>query len=150
MEGVSTISFVIEPLSEKDRRLSLLPVLNGVRLTKLVEDFDLQKGHQPAGGFAGLVHRSFDFGLWDRYFMGEVRSRIIERVGYYLLGCICGEVNCWPFTARIVKSGELIVWEGFRQPNRPDRDYSSFGPFRFEMDQYRQTLVKLVSINSRK
>lgn len=150
MQEVSTISFAIEPLSEKDHRLSLLPIVNGTRLTELVEAFDLENGHQPAGGFAGLVGRSFNFGRWHRYFMGETRNRQIERVGYYILGCICGEVKCWPLTMQIVKCGKSITWQNFRQPNRLERDYSSFGPFAFDVDQYGQALFASFATDSRK
>lgn len=143
MQRISTLSFVIEPPIERARYLSAVPVVNGVRLTTLVESYDLKVGNLPAGGFAGLVRRSFNFGAWDRYFMGESPSRETQRTGFYLLGCICGEVSCWSLTARIVRNGELVIWDCFRQPNKPERDYSSFGPFTFEIGQYRQTVVEL-------
>jgi hypothetical protein len=145
MQEISTLSFVIEPPEERARYLSVVPVVSGVRLTKLVESHDLGIGNLPPDGFAGLVRRSFNFGTWDRYFMAEAPSREIRRNGHYLLGCVCGEVRCWSLVARIARTGELIVWDCFRQPNRPDRDYSSFGPFRFEIDQYRQAVVELAS-----
>jgi len=145
MLEISTLSFVIEPPEERAQYLSVTPVVNGVRLTKLVESYDLRIGNLPAGGFAGLVRRSLNFGAWDHYFTAEAPSRKIQRASVYLLGCICGEVSCWPLVARIVRDGELIIWDRFRQPNRPERDYSSFGPFRFEVDQYRQTVADLAS-----
>ena len=145
MQEISTLSFVIEPPVERAQYLSVIPVVNGVRLTKLVESYDLKIGNLPAGGFAGLVRRSLNFGAWDQYFMAETPSRQIQRTGVWLLGCICGEVSCWSLVARIVRNEELIIWDCFRQPNKPERDYSSFGPFRFGIDQYRQTVVELAS-----
>lgn len=145
MQEISTLSFVIEPPVERAQYLSVVPVVNGVRLTKLVESYDLAIGNLPAGEFAGLVSSSFNFGAWDRYFMAEATSRKIQRTGFRLLGCFCGEVSCRSLAARIVRNGELIVWDCFREPNRPDRDYSSFGPFRFGIDQYRRTVVELAS-----
>jgi hypothetical protein len=145
MQGISTLSFVIEPPVERARYLSVVPVVSGVRLTKLVESYDCKIGNLPAGSFAGLVRRSFNFGAWDRYFMAEAPNRVTQRTGHYLLGCFCGEVSCWSLAARIVRNGELMIWDCFREPNKPERDYSSFGPFRFEIDQYRQAVVELAS-----
>ena len=34
-------------------------------------------------------------------------------------------------------------WEGFRQPHRPNRDYSAFGPFDFEHQQYEHEIERL-------
>ncbi len=150
MRGISTLSFVIEPPVEGARYLSVIPVVDGDRLTKLVESHDFKVGNLPAGGFAGLVRRSFNFGAWDHYFMAEAPGRETQRTGFYLLGCICGELSCWSLTARIVRSGTLIIWDGFRQPNKPERDYSSFGPFRFEIDQYRRAAVELASLDPSK
>jgi hypothetical protein len=145
MQELSTLSFVIEPPVERAQYLSVIPVVNGVRLTKLVESYDLKIGNQSSSEFAGLVRRSLNFGAWDRYFVAEAPSRQIQRTGVYLLGCFCGEVSCRSLVARIVRNGELVIWDCFKQPNNPERDYSSFGPFRFEIDQYRQTVVELAS-----
>ena len=145
MQEIARLSFVIEPTLGTAGPLSLVPLISGIRLTKLVEEHDLKVGNQPAGGFGGLVRKSFNFGPWDRYFMAEAGSRKIERDGHYLLGCTCGELSCWPLVARIARDGELMVWDCFRQPNRPELDYSSFGPFRFEINQYRLAVSELPS-----
>jgi hypothetical protein len=65
--------------------------------------------------------------------------------GRYLLGCQCGEVGCWPLAARIVKTGNTMVWDMFRQEHRPDRDYSSFGPFTFDAEQYKTVINEIAS-----
>jgi hypothetical protein len=145
MQKVSTLSFVLESASETAGPLSIVPVVGGVQMTRLVEEHDLKIGNRPAGGFGGLVRKQFNFGPWDRYFMAEAPSREIERVGHFLLGCTCGELTCWPLVARILRHGELMVWDHFKQPNRPELDYSSFGPFRFEVNQYRQAVAELPS-----
>ena len=64
---------------------------------------------------------------------------------HWLLGCDCGEAGCWPLEDRIVRSDRQITWEQFKQPFRPERDYSSFGPFRFDIEQYRGSLAELGS-----
>jgi hypothetical protein len=61
----------------------------------------------------------------------------------YLLACQCGEVGCWPLTARISTSSELVIWDSFQQSHRRERDYSSFGPFIFEAYQYRKAVALL-------
>jgi hypothetical protein len=142
---IASVSFAIQPLSESDGPSSIVPVLNGVYLTQLIEDFERAHGFEPAGGYAGLVPTFFNYGPLDLYFMGEADREYLDKAGYYLLGCSCGEVGCWPLTAKISQAQRKIVWDSFRQPHRPDRDYSPFGPFEFDLDQYRREVVALVS-----
>jgi hypothetical protein len=143
MSDLSTLSFVIEPLEEGDPALSIVPTVNGIRLTQLIEDFERSHNYEPTGGYAGLVPDHFKFGPLERYFMAESPKDPIEKFGHYLLGCSCGEVGCWPLTARIVVDVNQVIWEGFSQPFRPDRDYSSFGPFVFSLEQYCRTVLEL-------
>jgi hypothetical protein len=37
-----------------------------------------------------------------------------------------------------------VTWDAFEQPHRKARDYSGFGPFRFERHQYDEGLAILV------
>src|SRR4051812_46116737 len=53
-----------------------------------------------------------------------------------VLGCECGEWGCWPLMARIAMTAELVIWDSFEQPHRKTRDYTAFGPFRFDRNQY--------------
>ena len=145
MSGFSTLTFVIEPLDERCPALSIVPVVNDIRLTQLIEDFERGHNYQPTGGYAGLVPGHFNFGPLEKYFLAETPSVPIEKIGHYLLGCSCGEVGCWPLTARIVVDAQQVIWEGFSQPFRPNRDYSSFGPFVFSLEQYRRTVHGLLS-----
>ena len=39
--------------------------------------------------------------------------------------------------------GDQVSWHSFRQPHRPDRDYSGFGPFRFDAAAYRAALSEM-------
>jgi len=50
--------------------LAIVPVLNGLRLTELIEDVEQHHFYEPSGGYAGLVPSHFDFGPLDDYFMG--------------------------------------------------------------------------------
>jgi hypothetical protein len=145
MELTSVLSFAIQPLDEQDETLSIVPVLNGIPLTRMIVDFERSHGFEPAGDYGGLVPTWFNYGPLDVYFLGEANRENFERAGYYLLGCSCGEVGCWPLTARISKTPSQVIWEHFSQPFRQERDYSSFGPFGFDLDQYTRAVAELAS-----
>lgn len=118
--------------------------MNGVRLTALVEEFERERHYEPVGGYAGIVPTQFNFGPLDQYFLAtNANPPFADK--HWLLGCECGEAGCWPLESRIVTNEREIVWEGFKQPFRPERDYSSFGPFRFDRDQYRKSVIELAS-----
>lgn len=139
------LSFAIQPLCKGDETPSIVPVVNGIHLTRLVEDFERAADFEPIGGYAGLVPTAFNFGPLDVYFLGQTHEQLFELGGYFLLGCSCGEVGCWPLNARITQLDDQIIWDQFRQPHRRERDYSSFGPFRFERDRYQQSVIELAS-----
>lgn len=139
-----TVSFVIEPLSHDQPVPSIVPAVNGIRLTDLVAEFEGAHQYEPSGGYAGLVPAYFKFGPLDEYFLGRGESPVFGQ-SYYLLGCECGEVGCWPLQAKILTAEREVKWQDFRQPFRSERDYSSFGPFRFDIEQYRQAVNELAS-----
>jgi hypothetical protein len=144
MQEICTLSFAIEPLSDDDPVPSIVPIVNGIRLTALVEEFERQHLYEPVGGYAGMVPTHFNFGPIDQYFLAtSMAPPFVDK--RWLLGCECGEVGCWPLEAHIVANQREFIWEGFKQPFRPERDYSSFGPFRFEHDQYRRSVIELAS-----
>lgn len=145
MQGTCAVSFVIESLSGDEPVPSILPVVNGVRLTDLVAEFERASQYEPAGGYAGLVPRFFRLGRLDEYFMGVSTDPAFLDRGYWLLGWECGEAGCWPLEARMIRSDRQISWEHCRQPFRHERDYSSFGPFRFDFEQYRGSVCDLAS-----
>jgi len=147
MQGLCTISFAVEPLSHDESVRSIVPVVNGVHLTTLAAEFErTQHYDDPSGGYAGLVPEYFKFGPLDRYFMGARVDSFFTGRRYYLLGCECGEVGCWPLEACILLSEQQVSWEDFAQPFRPGRDYSTFGPFRFDLEQYRKAVFQLASM----
>jgi hypothetical protein len=143
MQGTSILSFAIEPLSDDDSVRSIVPIVNGVRLTTLIKEFESEHQFEPVGGYAGIVPTHFNFGALDQYSMALNSTLPDHRC--YLLGCECGEVGCWPLEARIVVSDQKTAWESFRQPFRPERDYSCFGPFKFDLEQYRRSVAELAS-----
>ena len=52
-----------------------------------------------------------------------------------VLGCVCGEVGCWPFRVRIAKRANEVTWGDFQQPNR-SWSYESLGSFSFDRVRY--------------
>jgi len=84
-------------------------------------------------------------GRFDQYLLGQYPSGgNFQTMGAaYLLGCQCGEVGCWPLEARISFNERSVVWDNFRQPYRPARDYSQFGPFVFEIEQHARAAKQL-------
>lgn len=139
------LSFAVEPLgNERTEVLTLTPVLSGTPLTELVSRFEREHGFDPTGAYGGLTRSWFEYGPLDRYFMAESAGSHWEDLGgFYLLGCQCGEVGCWPLVGRIMKIGNTVVWDTFRQPHRPDRDYSGFGPFTFDAEQYKTVVNEI-------
>lgn len=126
------------------------PRVDGVMLTTLVEQFERDHGMtDPAGGYGGLIPTFFRFGRLDRYFLGESETPLIERPpGHILvLGCECGEVECWPLACMVDLRDSEIVWHSFAQPHRPARDYSVLGPFVFKRAQYLEALRGLPKVD---
>ena len=139
----STLSFSIQPFEEV---LGITPVVNGVPLTEMVLKFEIDERFEPTGGYGGLIPQWFKYGPLDHYFLGKFEGNV-DSVGsgrIYLLGCgECGDVGCWPLTARITADLESVIWDCFHQPHRPQRDYSKFGPFVFEAHQYREAVAAI-------
>ncbi len=131
--STNVLSFVVEPLNPPEQMvLATVPVIDGRPLTDLVEELEIQRGFDPAGGYGGLVFDFFDFGPVDKYFR--------KTDDIFVLGCHCGEVGCWPLRCRVKADDNRITWDNFSQPHRPDRDYSNLGPFIFDPAQYLQVL----------
>jgi hypothetical protein len=84
------------------------------------------------------------------YFLGEIDDGYWKQTGgVYVLGCECGEVGCWPLQCCIRSEGDVVIWDSFQQPHRAARDYSAFGPFVFDGQQYRAAVRDLVDNVSR-
>lgn len=134
--STSVLSFIVEPLNPPDEMaLAAEPVIDGRRLSDLVKDFEISRGFQPAGGYGGLVFEFFNSGPLKEYFCSKEAIAV--------LGCDCGEVGCWPLECEIRVEVGAITWDKFSQPHRPDRDYSTFGPFTFDFDQYSDAISAL-------
>jgi hypothetical protein len=120
--------------------VALVPEVDGVSLIDLVGRFETDRRYSPAGGYGGIVPANFRVGDIRDYFRGIEANQWPEPGVVCLLGCECGELGCWPLTARVTISDSTVIWAEFRQPHRPGRDYSGFGPFDFDRAQYEAEL----------
>ncbi|SDO31293.1 hypothetical protein [Geodermatophilus sp. DSM 45219] len=139
---MDTIVFHVHPDEELPGARRVVPVVDGVPLTASVTDFEVEHGcDDPAGGYDGIAvdaaraaehARDLTTTSWWR------RSRRVD-----LLGCECGGTACWPLEARVHVGEHAVTWDRFRQPHRPSRDYSGFGPFAFDAASYREAVRAL-------
>ena len=54
--------------------MTVIPVVDGVRLSDLTADFERSSGYFPVGECAGLVLQNFEFGPAAKYLIGDVES----------------------------------------------------------------------------
>jgi len=138
----SVVNFELGPFEASATMLT--PTLNGVSLCDLVSEFEAAEGFDVVGGYDGLVLDNFNFGDLAKYLLGRAGPK--QRRGVVaLLGCDCGEFYCWPLEARVTVDQGRAVWDQFKQPHRPERDYTRFGPFEFDEQQYRAALADVLS-----
>ncbi|MFD5095154.1 hypothetical protein ACFWMR_31440 [Amycolatopsis thailandensis] len=132
------VQFSYRPRDERGV-LEVVPRVDGTPLTDLIDKFETDAGMRPSGdAYGGLVPQFFRFGPMEDHFHGRPGDAKTP-----LLGCECGEWGCWPLLARITTTDDLVIWDAFEQPHRPARDYTGFGPFRFDRHRYDDALGKL-------
>ncbi|WP_234392319.1 hypothetical protein [Streptomyces sp. WM6378] len=101
----------------------------------MIDQFETDAGMQPAGdAYGGLIPQFFRFGPMEGHFHGRSTGAMGPKTP--VLGCGCGEWGCWPLMASIIVTPGHVTWDSFEQPHRKTRDYSGFGPFRFDRHQY--------------
>lgn len=135
-------------ISTADGEPIVEPCIDARPLSLLVTAYEHDRGYtDPAGGYAGIVPCDVLSGLIDEYFLGNpAADRWNEFSGgaVHLLQCrSCHFVGCWDILAHIAVADATVRWSGFRQHNRPNRDYIGFGPFVFDLAQYREAVAQL-------
>jgi hypothetical protein len=139
--GLRVVAFNVRWLADWHVH-DIVPTIDGRSLLDLIDHFELDAGMRPAGGaYGGLIPAFSRYGPLDEHFLGNENPGLGPKTA--VLACECGEVGCWPFMTRITPTGNLVVWNGFEQPHRPTRDYTTFGPFLFDHDQYDSALAAL-------
>ena len=137
----SVLSFSVV---EVDGAKALVPFIDGQSLVDLVAAFETQRGYAPAGGYAGIIPAHFNFGDLRRYYEAREARQWPKPDHAWLLGCDCGEVGCWPLTARIEVAADAVAWSDFGQDHRPGWNYEGFGPFVFDRHQYASAVSRAV------
>jgi hypothetical protein len=121
---------------------TLMPYLNGVPLRDLVRKVELPHARREgrpdlAGSYAGLLDE--DVRWPGRHYLGVPVLSWFGDADTVLLGCVCGEWGCWPFTAFVTVDEETVTWSGYRTGHR-DWDYGDLREFVFDRRQYEEAL----------
>jgi hypothetical protein len=108
--------------------MTVMPVIDGVSLLHRVREFEFAQDFDVPGPYGPLTPERLSCVSWERYWVGAFDpGSYFESVGAnYVLACDCGEVGCWPLECRIAANDDTVRWDRFRQPHRPERDYSGF------------------------
>lgn len=140
------VGFRVSPRAHLAGVLEVVPTVDGVSLTDLVHRFERDAAIETReSSYGGLIPSYFRFGPMDQHYLAGETAFRTDRGKVPLLGCDCGEWGCWPLKARIEATPTDVRWDEFEQPHRPQRDYSTFGPFVFSREQYDRALAGLVA-----
>jgi hypothetical protein len=148
---VDEVRFEFAPAGEEfpDGLRQIKIEVNGVELPELVRAAELPSARadaeeEMAGNYIGLVAGFMRVDLAGQFLGGQGTPMFEDSTGKTaLLGCGCGEVGCSPLMARITVTDEVVTWEDFEQPTRPEWEYEGFGPFSFDRAQYERALMEI-------
>jgi hypothetical protein len=141
LDGVTAVIQVLGfDLTSAPVAVSVVPTIDGIRLTEIVHDFELSKGYLPAGAYGGLIPWFFNFGPLDQHYEG--RGFCAPQA--VVLGCECGEWGCWPLLASVTADAGSVTWSEFSQSHRPGWDYEAMGTFRFDRLQFDSAVQDLI------
>jgi hypothetical protein len=141
----NVLRFQVEPVGGAQ---ALTPYIGGASLVDLVATYESDHHYEPAGGYAGLITAHSSFGDLSRYYEARETRQWPRPEHVWLLGCDCGEVGCWPLTARVTVTTDSVTWSDFEQEHRPSWDYKGFGPFAFVREQYANAVAEAVTASS--
>lgn len=142
----ASIAFAARP-HEGDGATEVVPVVDGVALTDRIHDFEREHGMETrAVSYGGLIPAYFKFGPASHHYLTTHEVFISRKGKIPVLGCECGEWGCWPLLARVILEKTTVTWTDFEQPYRPDRDYSSFGPFVFSRSAYESAIAAIADV----
>lgn len=144
MEMISVLSFKVWPLKFPwGTTTTIVPVLDDRDLIDWITEYERWHDFRLPGAYAGLIPGDSDAGPKADYLMWDTMHGIpCER---YVLGCNCGCAGCWPLCASICRWERFVIWDQFRHPRLPDQDYSAFGPFVFDRNQYASAVREVIT-----
>ena len=119
----------------EDKHLQVL--IDGQPLTALVRQFELAQGYLPFDDTFLLADDVawYARSAWQRSAEGRP-ARLV------LLGCGCGDVDRSQLYADVREHRGWVQWT---MGGWPERDYRSLGPFWFELTDYRQAVLGILS-----
>ena len=137
---LNTLSLDVQPSDAplaREGSVEVVPLIDGRDLRDLVFRFERDSGFDdPAGGYGGiLVGWGIRASSVPDYYLGRVESPLRGMGRIAVLGCSCGDLECWPLSAAVELGRSRVTWSHVRQPFR-DRDYGGFGPFEFDRAAY--------------
>ena len=109
--------------------------IDGQRFADLVHDFEASFSGNAAGDYGPLYYASYGI----EFLLGEKPEYHGKT---YLLSCSCGIVQCRSIVARIRVQKQQVIWDAFEEPDH-DWDYEGFGPFVFDLEQYRNAIARI-------
>ncbi|MFL0373757.1 hypothetical protein [Paenibacillus amylolyticus] len=139
---MSLIHFKIEPSQEEEHKV-LNIYIDNENIIELIKKYEMQFEPQIAGGYEGP---SINFlKNINEHLFGELNENDLFNYDgkTQILGCNCGEPECWPLLVKIKVNDEIVVWSEFKQPHRNEDsgeywDYSNLKPLEFNRKQYEE------------
>ena len=121
---------------------AVVPYLGGVSLPdflRRIERPSATRDGQPelAGNYLGL--NAEHVGWPSRHYLGEPVLSWFGDGDTVLLGCVCGDWGCWPFTAVVTVEHDAVTWSSYRHGHR-DWDYTGLWDLVFDRTQYQEAL----------
>ena len=110
-------------------------LIDGRSLIDMIREFEGTFAGDLAGSYASNFHGDYT----EAFLLGKEPAYGENSDKTELLCCVCGCMGCWPFATRITVDEATVTWDAFEQPHR-DWSYDGFGPFVFELDQYRSAI----------
>ncbi len=131
------------PDQQAGRSTVVIPYVNGTSLIELARRTELGAAavdgeRRLAGSYGGLTID--DSPHWASWFLNDEPQSWFEDGDSCLLGCQCGETECWPLTASVAVVESQVSWTKFRTGHR-SWDLAELGPFTFRRDQYVDALA---------
>ena len=114
-------------------------IVDGRSFIEMIREFEAPFAKDLAGSYSNIFYKQYteDFLLGRQPKCGSNHDKT------ELLGCACGCPGCWSFAVCIHVRNKTVRWEDFEQPDREGWNYEGFGPFVFDLNQYKAAMAKI-------